>query len=152
LILAEAPEHYAQRQELEEIKKAGVRAQSLTRQLLLFSRQKAVKPETIDVNALISDTQNMLQRLIGEDIKFETLYGKDTGYVRAKLVDRLAQLGQMIANPDDAHLVPRAAQRGEHVVFGAEVVDLRLGQLLDVVGWHELLLDHQQDPILPHRK
>ncbi|MCK4762183.1 MAG: PAS domain S-box protein [Candidatus Aminicenantes bacterium] len=58
------------RRRLEEIKKAGERAASLTRQLLAFSRKQMLKPEVLDLNKLVSGFKNMLKRLIGEDITF----------------------------------------------------------------------------------
>jgi PAS domain S-box-containing protein len=54
---------------LETIKKAGVRAASLTSQLLAFSRRQVLQPRVLNLNSLVTETQKMLQRLMGEDIE-----------------------------------------------------------------------------------
>ncbi|MGH9375202.1 MAG: ATP-binding protein [Terriglobia bacterium] len=56
------------RRHVEEVKKAGDRAASLTRQLLAFSRRQVLDPRILDLNAVIGDVGKMLRRLIGEDI------------------------------------------------------------------------------------
>ncbi|MBU4185585.1 MAG: transporter substrate-binding domain-containing protein [Proteobacteria bacterium] len=58
------------REKIEEIKKAGNSAASLTRQLLAFSRKQIIKPVILDINEEISETEKMLKRMIGEDIEF----------------------------------------------------------------------------------
>lgn len=56
---------------LEEIKKAGDRAANLTRQLLAFGRKQMLKPVALNLNDVVFDMNQMLRRLIGEDIKFD---------------------------------------------------------------------------------
>jgi PAS domain S-box-containing protein len=55
-----------------EIKKAGQRAASLTHQLLAFSRRQVLQPKVIDLNTVVADIEQMLKRLIGEDIELIT--------------------------------------------------------------------------------
>lgn len=53
---------------LEEIKDAGHRAATLTRQLLAFSRRQVLEPKVLDLNEAVANTARLLRRLIGEDI------------------------------------------------------------------------------------
>ena len=78
----------------EEVEKAGQRAAALTRQLLAFSRQQILTPVILDLNALVSDMQKMLPRLIGEDVALEIDLYPDLGTVKA---DR-SQIEQVIMN------------------------------------------------------
>src|SRR5205807_1654224 len=54
-----------------EITTASERAASLTHQLLAFSRQQVLSPETINLNDVVRETEQMLSRLISEDIQIE---------------------------------------------------------------------------------
>jgi PAS domain S-box-containing protein len=58
--------------EVREIKKAANRAASLTNQLLAYSRKQVLKPKLVDLNRLIANIENLIKRLIGEDIDFLT--------------------------------------------------------------------------------
>jgi two-component system cell cycle sensor histidine kinase/response regulator CckA len=61
------------RADLDGISNAARRGADLTRQLLLFSRLEPSAPETLDLNAVVADTEQLLRRTIGEDIEFVTL-------------------------------------------------------------------------------
>ncbi|HXV98874.1 MAG TPA: PAS domain S-box protein, partial [Anaerolineae bacterium] len=67
----------------EQIKKASNQAASVTRQLLIFSRQEMAQPETIDLNAVMVDIEKMLERLIGEDIDLVIMLEPALGLVKA---------------------------------------------------------------------
>ncbi len=82
------------RRHVEEIKKAGQRAASLTRQLLAFSRQQVLEPKVLDLNAIVLDVERMLRRLIGEDIELTTSVDPDLGRVKADQ----GQIEQVIMN------------------------------------------------------
>ena len=64
---------------LKEIKDAGERAASLTRQLLAFSRRQVLAPQVLDLNTVVSNLEKMLKRLIGEDITLRTLLDPSLG-------------------------------------------------------------------------
>ncbi|MGZ9148371.1 MAG: PAS domain S-box protein [Candidatus Deferrimicrobiaceae bacterium] len=64
------------RKEVDEIRKAGDRAAALTRQLLAFSRRQMLQPKTVDLGKVTSEMDNLLRRLIGEDIELVTVAGK----------------------------------------------------------------------------
>ena len=51
-----------------EIKKAGERARSLTQQLLDFSRPSLAKIETVNLNLILADLEQMLRRLVDDGI------------------------------------------------------------------------------------
>jgi PAS domain S-box-containing protein len=66
-----------------EIHKAGDRAATLTRQLLTVSRQQVLEPKIINLNAILADTERMLQRLIGEHVVLETRLGSALEAIKA---------------------------------------------------------------------
>jgi two-component system cell cycle sensor histidine kinase/response regulator CckA len=84
----------ALRREVEEIKKAGKSAASLTRQLLAFSRKQVLQPTLLNLNDVIMDMNEMLKRLIGEHIRLVTRLDADLANVKA---DR-GQIEQVIMN------------------------------------------------------
>ena len=53
---------------LEIIMKAGIRARNLVRQLLAFSNKQPLEFKVIDINSLIRDFEKLLRRTIREDI------------------------------------------------------------------------------------
>ncbi len=72
MLIKDLPEDDPQRQVIEEIRDAGERAAALTKQLLTFGRRQIGRPRPLELNALISGAERVLQRLIGEDILLET--------------------------------------------------------------------------------
>ncbi|MDQ3997137.1 MAG: PAS domain S-box protein [Gemmatimonadota bacterium] len=60
------------RSDVEEIAKAADRAAALTRKLLAFSRKQVMRPEPLDLNAVVAGMEKMLERLIGEDVRVVT--------------------------------------------------------------------------------
>jgi PAS domain S-box-containing protein len=80
--------------DLEQIKKAAERMASLTRQLLAFSRQQLLTPETLELAAAVAEARPLLQRLIGPTIDFQVTPPSEPVWVR---VDR-AQILQVLMN------------------------------------------------------
>jgi len=79
---------------LQEIKKAGDRAAALTRQLLVFSRRQTLKPETLDLNAIVTNLEKMLARLLYDNIALTTQLHPDLANICADP----GQLEQVIVN------------------------------------------------------
>lgn len=76
---------------VDQIRKAGDRAAELTQQLLAFSRKQITQPRPLDLNALVSGSEKMLARLLGEDID---------------LIAHLSPaLGQVMADPGHMHQI-----------------------------------------------
>jgi PAS domain S-box-containing protein len=69
LLLNRIPADSNLREAVSEINSAGYRAAALTRQLLSFSRKQECQPALIDLNAVATDLEFMLRRLIGEDVE-----------------------------------------------------------------------------------
>jgi PAS domain S-box-containing protein len=86
----------------KEIRQSAERAASLTRQLLTMSRKQLTVPKAVDLSALITDTQKILQRLVGEDV--EVVVHPDPGLGLVKVdPDQMSQiLMNLAANARDA--------------------------------------------------
>lgn len=76
------PEAGPNRDQLEEVKSAALRASSLTRQLLAFSRKQILDPRMIDLNAAVSGIEKMLRRLLGESIDVVTKLRPGVGTIK----------------------------------------------------------------------
>lgn len=80
--------------DIMQIRQNGNRAATLVRQLLAFSRQQTLQPKTINIVDVVSELTNLLRRLIGAQIKFDMIHGRDIGLVK---VDQ-GQLEQVVIN------------------------------------------------------
>ncbi len=61
------------REGLGDIKEAGLRAADLTHQLLAFSRKQVLDPKVMDLNEIVSGTEKMLRRVVGESVQLRSL-------------------------------------------------------------------------------
>jgi two-component system cell cycle sensor histidine kinase/response regulator CckA len=94
ILLQRLPEQDGLRHPALQIKREGDRAAALTRQLLAFSRQQVLQPRVLDLNAVVTNVEQLLRRLIGEDVELETELAAGIGPVRADA----AQLEQVLMN------------------------------------------------------
>ena len=106
------------REDVEEVRKAAIRAAGLTRQLLAFSRKQLLQPVVLDLNATVRELQTMVMRLIGEDIAIETVLGED---LRPVLADA-GQIEQVLINL--AVNARDAMPGGGRIVIATENVEL----------------------------
>jgi CheY-like chemotaxis protein len=77
-----------------EILLAANRAAALTNQLLAFSRNQVIQPVVVDLNSLVAQMDQMLRRLIGENIELVTEMSSDLGVIRGDP----GQIEQVILN------------------------------------------------------
>jgi len=79
---------------LNEIRQTSARAADLVRKLLAFSRKQTVQREILDLGELISEFEVLLRRVLYEDVKLATEYGRNLPQVR---IDR-SQLETAVMN------------------------------------------------------
>jgi len=100
--LEQQPPESTAASDLEEILKAGNLAQSLTKQLLAFSRRTTVNPRVLNVNDVVTSSERMLRRLLGADVELTTALATDLATVKID-PDALEQvLLNMAVNARDA--------------------------------------------------
>ncbi|HVH98481.1 MAG TPA: PAS domain S-box protein [Enhygromyxa sp.] len=109
------------REAAEQIVLAGERGAALTRQILRFSRQQVVQPQVVELDELIRDTQNLLRRLLREDIELVTDLHAELGRVHIDPGQATQVLMNLAVNASDA--MPhggrlRIETRGVHVEPG----------------------------------
>jgi PAS domain S-box-containing protein len=82
------------KEQLDEVRGAGQRAADVTQQLLAFSRRQVMRPQVLDLNGFLLETERLLQRLIGEDVRLVTVLDGALGKVKADP----GQINQVILN------------------------------------------------------
>jgi diguanylate cyclase (GGDEF)-like protein/PAS domain S-box-containing protein len=137
LLLEQTPADADIHSDVKEIRDAALRATTLTRQLLAFSRRQVLQPRVIDLNAIVIDMDKMLRRVIGERIDFSLDLAENTGHVRADP----AQLEQVILN-----LVVNAKDalpRGGRIVVrtGNREIAADMSSAADLEPGHYVLLE-----------
>jgi CheY-like chemotaxis protein len=79
---------------VEEIQRAGERASGLTQQLLAFTRKQVLLLQVLDLNTVVLEVNELLARLIGEDVELVTDLAPSVHPVEADA----GQLEQVIVN------------------------------------------------------
>jgi PAS domain S-box-containing protein len=102
MLLTEPDLDAAVRPSIEEILRAGERASSLTRQLLVFSRRQSAESKIVDLDSIISGMEKMLQRLIREDIVLTRNTCKDLHRIKADPGNIEQVVMNLVINAGDA--------------------------------------------------
>ncbi len=93
---------------IRQITGAAERAAGLTRQLLLFGRKQVLQPFSVNLNEVVGNLTKMLQRILGEDITFQSDFAPNLPPVRVD-VGMIEQIILNLAvNARDA--MPRGGQ------------------------------------------
>lgn len=87
---------------LQETIKAAERASNLTSQLLAFSRQQHVEPQVFNLNDLVLNLDNLLHRLIPENIELVIAPAADQASISADPLQLEQVMMNLIVNARDA--------------------------------------------------
>lgn len=90
----ELPANSPVHRHIQQIAQAAQRAATLTRHLLAFSRRQMIQPAILDLNAVVSNLNKMMMRVIGEHISLRIVPGPALGRIRADL----GQIDQILMN------------------------------------------------------
>ena len=101
-LLADIDRSDPRRDDVREIKKAATRAGALTSQLLAFSRRQIRQPRSLDLNAVLTDLERMLRRVIGEDVTIDWRPSDRLGSVRADPSEIEQVMLNLVVNAGDA--------------------------------------------------
>jgi PAS domain S-box-containing protein len=71
------------RSDIEQVRRAAVRAAELTHQLLSFARREVVQPRVLDLNEVVTSVGQLLTRTLGEHVELVTNLAADLGPVLA---------------------------------------------------------------------
>ena len=88
--------------DLEQIRQNANRAASLVNQLLAFSRKQTLKPETVDLQEVLSDLTHLLNRLVGEKVTLKLAHDPLLGPIRADKRQLEQVLMNLVVNARDA--------------------------------------------------
>jgi PAS domain S-box-containing protein len=109
------------REIVDEIAHAADRATALTRQLLAFSRREVVSPRIVDVDGLVAETERMLRRMVGEDVRLTLSRTPVPAHVYADPGHLTQVLMNLAVNA--RHAMPK----GGTLAIGTSIVDLAQG-------------------------
>ena len=136
-LILKSPDNAARRKKLGEAALAAARrGEGLTHQLLAFSRRQALRPEQVDLNALISQSEPLLRRAVGEAVQYRVKLRRGGARVSVDPAQFEAALLNLMVNARDA-----VGSRGKGkitvqtmscTVAPGEVVELAQGQYVCV--------------------
>jgi PAS domain S-box-containing protein len=110
---------------LSVIHSAGEKAENLIRQILAFSRKQIYLPQIVNINQVITNMENMLLRLIGEDIRIEMTLSPTVPAINAdpSQIERI--FVNLVVNARDAinQKTERASEKKITVETGVSLLD-----------------------------
>jgi two-component system, cell cycle sensor histidine kinase and response regulator CckA len=112
------------RSDVYEIRRAAERAAGLTRQLLLFGRREPADAAVVNVNDVVADLRNMLQRTLGEHVDFRVDLAPGRCLVRMAAGQLEQILVNLIVNARDA--MPGGGRLVLSTEFSADRLCLRV--------------------------
>lgn len=102
MLLGDSSLSASQRESVDGVIEAAMHAGTLTRQLLAFGRKQISEPRSIDLNDVIRDFQQLLERIIGEDVLLDVRLAPDAGMIRADPGHMEQVIMNLVVNARDA--------------------------------------------------
>jgi signal transduction histidine kinase/ActR/RegA family two-component response regulator len=135
IVQSELPMDSSHRVDVGKISDAAVRARTLVRQLLAFSRKQVLQPQVVDLNHVVAGVEPLLRPLIGEDVVLDVRLAPDLARITAdpgqleqviinlavNARDAMPGGGRLCIETENVVLEPRA---GEYPVAGGAAVML----------------------------
>jgi PAS domain S-box-containing protein len=110
---------------IRRIEEAADRAVTLVRQLLAFSRKQVLRPKIVDLNAIVVNLDQLLRRLMGENIEMKTFVSENVGAIKADPGQIEQVIMNLVVNARDA------LPNGGRIVIETSNVDLDSTYTLD---------------------
>jgi len=102
LLMAHLEPCHRVRKYAEEIRKAGLQATGLVRQLLAVARPASSEPRLLSLNEIAEGMRNLLTRLIGENIELELRLDSNLGLIKMDPTQAQQILLNLVLNARDA--------------------------------------------------
>jgi nitrogen-specific signal transduction histidine kinase/CheY-like chemotaxis protein len=92
----------AERRYVQRMVEAGNRAARLVQQLLAFSRKQVLQPRIINLNSVVVEMKQLLERLAGEDVEISVKLDSNLGSVKADPAQMERVIMNLAVNARDA--------------------------------------------------
>jgi len=135
-LILKSPDDAARRQKFGEAAlSAARRGERLTHQLLAFSRRQALRPEAVDLNVLIRESDPLLRRAVGEAVSYRLKLKRGGARVIVDPAQFEAALLNLIVNARDA-VAEQAGSDGGTITVQTRACDVEDGEVTELAAGH----------------
>jgi PAS domain S-box-containing protein len=129
-MMLRSPTDLARQKKLGEAALAAARrGEGLTHQLLAFSRRQALRPEALDLNGLIRESEPLLRRAVGEAVEFKLRLRRGGARVNVDPSQFEAALLNLVVNARDA-----LGDKGGRIAVQTQSCAIRTGEVPELAA------------------
>jgi len=133
-MILRSPDDAARRKKLGEAALAAARrGEGLTHQLLAFSRRQALRPELVDLNTLIRESEPLLRRAVDETVSFKIKLKRGGVRVSVDPSQFEAALLNLIVNARDAIAEGGSAKAGS-ILIETQACEVEAGEVAELAA------------------